>query len=539
VLSGFSRFRERLVASTPSLQPEHSTYPWLVLVATCIATFMGVLDSTIVNVALNKLTVAFGVSTDTAEWVLTAYMLAFGVMLPASGWLADHLGYKTTFLSGVFLFTLGSFLCSMSWDMSSLIFFRVVQALGAGVIMPVGMALIMREFPPAKRGVALGFWSISSAASASLGPTIGGYLIDNYSWHTIFDVNVPVGILALLAGFIVLREHRSEKTRSFDIVGLIAMVIFLCGLNLALADGNAAWNTDGWTSTFILFCFGAAVVGLAVFLVIESTIEHPLIDLSLFKELDFSLGNIVLFIFGLGMFGSTFLLPLYLQSSLGFTPLQAGMVFLPMGILTALSSPLSGMINDKIGARVPIIIGLSLMASSLFVNRYLSLFSDIGQVMIPICMRGFGMGFIFAPLSAVSISRIPQQKMAQASGLTNILRQIGGSFGIALFGTMLTTRVKFHIGSLGQAVSIYSPSFNGILARLSRFAMETTGGTAGTAMSKAQALLMVRLSKLAFVAAVSDVFTIAAIVTASAIIPVLLLKESHRKAGGPKPVIID
>ena len=539
MFSGFSRARERLVASTPMLQPEHESYAWLVLFTTSIATFMGVLDSTIVNVALNKLTVAFGVSTDVTEWVLTAYMLAFGVMLPASGWLADHLGYKSTFLGGVFLFTAGSFLCSMSWSMSSLIFFRVVQSLGAGIIMPVGMALITREFPPAKRGVALGFWSISSAASASLGPTIGGYLIDNYSWHTIFDVNVPIGALALLAGFIVLREHKSEHTRSFDVLGLIAMAVFLCGLNLALADGNAAWNTDGWTSTFILGCFGASVVGLVVFLIIEFSVEHPLIDLSLYKDRDFSLGNVVLFIFGLGMFGSTFLLPLYLQSSLGYTPLQAGMVFLPMGVLTAISAPIAGAINDRIGARVPIIFGLSLMALSLFINRYLTLFSEIEQIMIPICMRGFGMGFIFAPLSAVSISQIPQRKMAQASGLTNILRQIGGSFGIALFGTMLTTRVKFHIGSLGQDVSVYSPSFNGVMARLSNFAVLSSGGTASQAMSKAQALLMERISKLAFVAAVGDVFTIAAMVSAVAVLPVLLLKESHRRAGGPKPAMLD
>ena len=486
MFSGFSRARERLVASTPMLQPEHESYAWLVLFTTSIATFMGVLDSTIVNVALNKLTVAFGVSTDVTEWVLTAYMLAFGVMLPASGWLADHLGYKSTFLGGVFLFTVGSFLCSMSWSMSSLIFFRVVQSLGAGIVMPVGMALITREFPPAKRGVALGFWSISAAASASLGPSIGGYLIDNYSWHTIFDVNVPIGALALLAGFIVLREHKSEHTRSFDVLGLISMAVFLCGLNLALADGNAAWNTDGWTSPFILGCFGASIIGLVVFLIIEFSVEHPLIDLSLYRDRDFSLGNIVLFIFGLGMFGSTFLLPLYLQSSLGYTPLQAGLVFLPMGVLTAISAPIAGAINDRIGARVPIIFGLALMALSLFINRYLTLFSEIEQIMIPICMRGFGMGFIFAPLSAVSISQIPQRKMAQASGLTNILRQIGGSFGIALFGTMLTTRVKFHIGSLGQDVSVYSPSFNGVMARLSNFAVLSSGGTASQAMSKAR-----------------------------------------------------
>jgi DHA2 family multidrug resistance protein len=539
MFEGISGFRGRLVAATPSLQPGNSRYPWLVLIATSLATFMGVLDSTIVNVALNTLTVAFGVSTDTAEWVLTAYMLAFGVMLPVSGWLADHLGYKFSFLTGVSLFTFGSFLCSTSWSISSLIFFRVIQATGAGLITPIGMALIMREFPPEKRGVALGFWSISSAASASLGPTIGGFLIDDYSWHTIFDVNVPIGIVAILVGLVVLREHKSEKTRSFDIVGLISMALFLCGLSLGLADGNAKWNTDGWTSTFILSCFGVSAVGFVIFIVTELTVEHPLIDLSLYKEWDFSLGNIVLFIFGLGMFGSTFLLPLYLQSSLGYTPLQAGMVFLPMGVLTAISAPLAGAISDRVGARVPLTIGISLMAISLHMNSYLSLFSELGQIMIPICIRGFGMGFIFAPLSAVTISRIPQHKMAQASGLTNILRQIGGSFGIAVFGTLLSTQVKLHLSSLGQAVNLYSPTFREVLARLSYFAVSSTGGGAGEAMSKGQAMLMTRLSKLAFVAAVGDVFTTAGLVTAAAIIPVLLLKESHRKKGGPRPVMID
>jgi len=539
MFAGLSATRARLVDATPSLQPGNSVYPWLVLAATSIATFMGVLDSTIVNVALNKLTVAFGVSTDTAEWVLTGYMLAFSVMLPASGWLAYHLGYKFTFLSGVVLFTLGSFLCGISWDMSSLIFFRVFQALGAGIILPVGMALITLEFPLEKRGLALGFWAISLSASASLGPAIGGYLIDNYSWHTIFDVNVPIGIVGILAGLVIFREHKSERTRSFDIVGLVSMTVFLCGLQLGLANGNAMWNTDGWTSTYILSCFGASAVGLIIFLVTEFSIEHPLIDLSLFKDRDFALGNIVLFIFGLGMFGSIFLLPLYLQSSLGYTPLQAGMIFLPMGILTAIASPISGIISDRFGARTPIIIGLVLMAASLYLNRYLSLFSEIGQIMIPISIRGFGMGFILAPLSAVTISHIQQRKMAQASGLNNFLRQIGGSVGIAIFGALLTTQVKLHMNALGESVSLYSPKFREVIAQLFNFALQSSGGTMNEAATKAQALLMVRLSKLAFVSAVGDVFTIAALISAAAIIPALLLKESRRQAGVMRPILVD
>jgi len=529
-----SELRRRIVEATPALSPGHKSYPWLVLLATSIATFMAVLDSTIVNVALSKLTVAFGVSTDSMEWVLTGYMLAFGVMLPASGWLADRFGYKATFVSGIFLFTLGSFAASMSWDLGSLVLFRVVQALGGGMVMPVGMAIITREFPPEKRGLALGFWSISSAASASLGPTIGGYLIDNYSWHTIFDVNVPIGAIGIAAGALILREHKSDDSKGFDFVGFISMAVFLCGLNLALADGNAAWNTDGWRSDFILCCFGLSALGLIVFLVNELGAEHPLIDLRLFRDRDFGLSSVVLFIFGLGMFGSTFLLPLYLQSALGYTPLQSGLVFLPMGVLTAIASPIAGALSDRIGGKIPLAFGLMLMAASLFVNRYLSLSSETAQIMVPVIMRGFGMGFIFTPLSSISISQIPPVKMAQASGLANVLRQIGGSVGVAVFGSILTHQQKIHMAGLGQLLDSFSPSFKAAVVRLSDFAMQASGGGAAQAAGKAQSLLMTRVGKLAFVSAMGDAYTVAAIVTLASVVPILLMKESRRRAAAPR-----
>jgi DHA2 family multidrug resistance protein len=537
MFSGLESARNRFVEAMPMLRPDNRAYPWLVLVATSIGTFMAVLDATIVNVALTKLTVAFGVSTDQVEWVLTGYLLAFSMMLPASGWLADNLGYKFTFISGVFLFTLGSFLCSLSWSISSLIFFRVIQALGSGIIMPVGMALITFEFPPEKRGVALGFWAIAASASASLGPSIGGFLIENYYWHTIFDVNVPIGILGVMAGVIILREHMIERNLSFDIVGMISMVMFITGLTLGLSDGNASWNADGWASTFILGCFGVSAAGLVIFLATELTVEKPLVDLRLFKDMDFSLGNAVLFIFGFGMFGSIFLLPLYLQSALGYTPLQTGLFFLPMGVLTAVSSPIAGAINDRLGARVPLVIGMLLMAASLYMNSRLTLFSGVDQILVPIFLRGFGMGFIFAPLSAVTISHIPQRKMAQASGLVTILRQIGGSFGIAVFGTILARQVKVHLDALGGGLNLYSPGLQDAAARFSFFALQATGGTMSQAATKAQALLMVRLSRLAFVSAVENVFTIAALVSAAAIIPVLLLRESDRRARSRKPAM--
>ena len=263
----------------------HPSYKWFVLANVMFGTFMAVLDATIVNVGLSKMTAAFGTSVDKIEWVLTAYMLVFAVVLPSSGWVADHFGYKKTYFLGMFLFTLGSLLCSFSWDENALIAFRVIQGAGAGFIMPVGMAIITREFPAEQRGMALGFWGIASAASVSLGPMIGGYLIDNFSWHAIFDVNVPVGILGLVVTIIIQREYKTEHTRKFDLIGFLSMSVFLTSLLLALSDGNASWNTGGWTSNFILSCFAVSIIGFVIFIITELNVEHPIVELRLMKDL--------------------------------------------------------------------------------------------------------------------------------------------------------------------------------------------------------------------------------------------------------------
>ena len=223
-----------------------------------------------------------------------------------------------------------------------LIAFRVLQGAGAGFIMPVGMAIITREFPPERRGMALGFWGIASASSVSLGPMFGGYLIDTFSWHAIFDINVPIGIVAMAASLIIIREYKTEKTRSFDFLGFISMTFFLVFLLLALSDGNAAWNTGGWTSYFILTCFAISFVSFVIFIAIELTTKHPIVDLRILKNRNFGIANIMLFIFGLAFFGNSFLLPLYLQGSLGYIALQAGLVFFPVGIIQAIMSPIPG-----------------------------------------------------------------------------------------------------------------------------------------------------------------------------------------------------
>ena len=527
----FHGFRAQALRQLPSLHHEHESYQWWVLANVMIGTFMAVLDATIVNVALPKIMAAFGVSVDKVEWVLTAYLLVFAVMLPTSGWVADHFGYKRTYLLALFVFTLGSFLCGLSWDEDALIAFRIIQGAGAGFMMPVGMAIVTREFPPERRGTALGFWAIAAAASVSLGPLAGGYLVDHFTWQTIFDVNVPVGLMGMFATIVIQREYRTEHIRSFDVGGFISVTVFLTSLLLALTSGNSAWNTGGWTSQFMIICYVLAVLGAVSFFIIELSVEHPLIDLSLLKNFNFGMTNLVLFIFGLGMFGSTFLLPLYLQNSLGYTAYEAGLMFLPMGILQGILAPVAGYLSDKQNPKIPAFVGVVLLAASLFMNSSISVFSERSQIMIALYVRGIGMGLIFTPLSTLALSDIPRRKMAQASGLFNVIRQVGGSFGVAILGAMLTRRTIYHSAIYGQAIDQYSPMFRSAVGKLQFFAQHSVGGTNAESLTRAKALTMAHMSNQAFVSAVSDDFFIAAAITIACIIPILFLRVRKRSAG--------
>ena len=535
MITGFARsMRRQAIGQIRSLHHEHEFYRWWVLMNIMIGTFMAVLDSTIVNVALPKVMGVFGVTLDRVEWVVTAYMLVFAVMLPTSGWVADHLGYKRTYLLALSLFTAGSLLCSLSWNLDTLIAFRVIQGAGAGFLMPVGMAIVTREFPIEQRGLALGFWAIASAASVSLGPMIGGYLVDHFAWHTIFDVNIPVGIVGIAATVLIQREYRSERIRAFDVVGFVSVAVFLSTLLLALTNGNAAWNTGGWTSSYILTCFALSAVALVVFLITEFTVKHPLIDLSLFKGRNFSLANLALFIFGLGMFGSTFLLPLYLQNSLGYTAFQAGLLFLPMGILQGGIAPVAGFLSDRLNPKIPGFLGIALMASSFYLNHTLSLYTEQSYITMTLVLRGIGMGLLFTPLNTLALAEIPRERMAQASGMFNVIRQVGGSFGVAMFGTLMTRRVLFHTAVYGGAIDPGSPVFKATLGRLQAFAGHAAGGTAAEAAARAKSLAFSHVSMQAVVSAIGDDFLLASGITFACIIFLLLLRSPKlkRRSGG-------
>ena len=524
------RLRRKLRNRDSAFHPRNVNYKWFLLANIMLGTFMAVLDATIVNVGLPKIMATFGVGIDKIEWVITAYMLSMAVMLPTSGWLADKFGYKRLYFIGLLLFTVGSMFCGMSNDENALILSRILQGLGAGMIQPLGMAIITREFPPHQRGVAIGFWAIAAAASVSFGPLIGGYLVDNFSWQLIFDVNIPFGIAAMVFTILIQREFINPRIGKFDLIGFISVVIFVPVLLFALSEGSAATNSAGWHAPYILLCFAISIVFGAIFITQELTTDNPLIDLRLLGNYNFGMGNLVMLVFSMGMFGSTFLLPLYLQNSMGYTALQAGAVFLPVGIIQGMMSPLAGKFADKFNPKIPMIIGVLALTLSFVLNSDLSFLSEHDFIMTSLYLRGFGMGIIYTPLSALSLLTMPRDKMAQASGITNTIRQLGGSLGVAMFTTLLTTRINFHTQVYGTAIQSGSQEFKNTAAHLAYFAQQHVGSNMATAVQQGKYMLLSHVTKQAYIQGIDDDFWIAAIITLLGILPVIIMRVGNKKS---------
>ena len=295
-----------------------------------------------------------------------------------------------------------------------------------------------------------------------------------------------------------------------------------------MSEGNAATNSEGWTAPYILACFAISIIALAVFITHELTTEHPLIELRLLMNYNFGLSNIVIFIFSIGMFGSTFLLPLYLQNTLGYTAVQSGSVFLPVGIIQGLMSPIAGITSHKISPKVPIILGLVLLAISFYINSNLSFLTEHNFIMTSLYIRGFAMGVLFTPLQTLALLTIPREKMAQASAITNTIRQIAGSVGVALFTTLLTSRINFHSQIFGNAIQAGSQEFKNVMTNMAYFIHTHGGSTMTIAAKQGQGLLMSHVGTQAFIQGIDDDFLLAAAVTVIGLIPAIILRTKKK-----------
>lgn len=518
-----------MITQQNNSSPESSSYKWFILGNVMISTFMVVLDSTVVNTALPTIMGTLGASMNTAEWILTGYMLSMATVLSTTGWLSNRFGYKNIFIASLIIFTFGSFMCGNSTSINELIFWRIIEGVGGGMLMPVGMSIVTTAFPPEQRSTALGFWAIATAASVSFGPMIGGYLVDNFNWNYIFYVNIPIGILCMIVTIVIQKKYQYAKNLKLDIAGLITSALFLPVFLYGLSQVNASTNPQGWSSPLVMACMWISAVSFILFVYFEMTVSSPLIDLRLFKDWKFSIANLVIFIFAVGMFGSTFLIPLYMQDNLGYSAFQAGLVFMPVGLVQAFGSPISGKLTKYIDPRIIIVTGLLLLSISFFINSTFTLQTDRHTIIASLILRGVGMGILYPPLLSVSLESITSKQMAQASSITNIIRQVGGSVGVACFTFMLTLRRTFHSQIYSETIDYTGNTYQSMINRLSEFFSSVGSDTSESALSQAKSYLVNWLNTEAYIKGINDDFFIGGIVTVLAIIPVLFLKQKKNK----------
>jgi EmrB/QacA subfamily drug resistance transporter len=387
-----------------------------------------------VNVALPAIQDDLGVGLSELEWIVTGYALTFAALMLTGGKLADLLGRRLIFVVGLAVFTASSLACGLAGSGEILIAARIVQGAGAALMNPATLSIITATFPPHQRGTAIGMWAGVSALALAIGPLVGGLLTQHASWHWIFFINVPIGLIAIAASFVLIDESRdTSEVQRLDLPGLLTSAIGLFSLTYGLIEGN----TYGWTSARIVIAFAVAVLALATFILLERHQRTPMLDLSLFRNRTFAGANAVMLLVALAMFGVFFFVSLYMQNILGYSAVQAGAAFLPMTLLIVLIAPLAGRTSDRFGSRWLMGAGMTLLATQLFYFSRLGLHESYWTLLPAMLIGGVGMASVMTPSAAAAMSGVPVDKAGVGSAVLNSARQIGGSVGIALIGAII------------------------------------------------------------------------------------------------------
>jgi EmrB/QacA subfamily drug resistance transporter len=501
-------------------------YKWQVVICTVFGTFMTMLDSTIVNIALPKITSVFGVNVNEGQLVITSYMLALAVIMPATGYLSDTFGTKRLFLITMALFTGGSLLCGLAWNNQSLVAFRVIQGLGGGMRSPLGMTMLFKTVPPSERNAIMGIYGLPLILAPVLGPTVGGYLVEYVDWRVIFTLNVPIGIIGMLLGSAWLRETELIRGLKFDVRGFLLSAVGFSALLLGLTDAG----TDGWTSPSILIRLTLGVVCLVAWVWVELTDSQPLLELRLFKDRTFALAMIVNFVLTVGMFGGQLLVPVFLQSYRGLGAAETGLITMCQALAMLPLMPIVGRLADRFGTRTLLLIGLPLVALSMWQFSALSMDTSDTQLRLWLAARGVTMGLVMMPAMTAALNTVPAHLTSRGSSLTNVMRQVFGSFGTAIFVTLLQARTTFHTTVLAQGATATNFTLQQTLGQVQQWVLQQ-GGSLIQAQAEGVLVVMKQLYMTAAVQSFDDVFMVAALVTLLAIVPALFIGGKQATAG--------
>ncbi len=505
--------------------------PWIVAVSVMFATFMEVLDTTVVNVSLPHIAGSLSASIDEATWALTSYLVANAIILPMTGWLASVFGRKRLLMASVAGFTASSFLCGLAPNLSMLIVFRILQGATGGAMQPLSQAVLLEAFPPQDRGKAMGFWGLGIVVAPILGPVLGGWLTDSYSWRWVFYINIPVGITSLIMTrlFIFDPSYLKRESQRIDYWGLGMLAVGIGALQILLDKGQ---EEDWFSSHWMVLLAIIASVTLVTLVIHELRTEHPVVDLYVFKERSYAVGVFLMTIVGFVLYGSLVLLPIMLQTLLGYPSLQAGIAMAPRGVGSFFMMPLTGLMTGRFDARKLLTCGLIIGGVTLIWLSELNLNAGYWDIFWPQLIQGVGMSLLFVPLTTVTMDPIPRERMGNATSLFNLMRNIGGSVGIAVTGTMLSRQQQTTTNLLGSHVNAYSPATQSMFERL-RQGFIASGADVVTATNRAYAALFGMVQRQAAMVSFVGIFQLLGILFL-ALVPLILLmrRPQHQLSPG-------
>ncbi|SNR64903.1 DHA2 family efflux MFS transporter permease subunit [Desulfurobacterium atlanticum] len=488
--------------------------------------FMTLLDTTIVDIVIPHMMSAFDAKTEDIQWVIIAYMIASAIAMPTVGWVGGKFGHRNTYLFGIGLFTLMSALCGIAPNFQTMLIGRVFQGLGEGLAVPMALALLYEIFPEDKKGLAMGMYAIGAAFGPSLGPTIGGYLTEHMDWRWVFYVNILPGILVIYFLTLHLENIKEENhNQNFDIAGFLLLTISLTSLLVALSKGNS-W---GWHSVRIVLLFYTAIVTAILFIYTELKVKHPLVNLKLFKYDFFTYSSISRVLFGMGLYASYFMLPLYLERLRGFSTIDAGEILFFPAFLTGVVSLITGILIDKkiIGLRTAIIGGIVVFIYGTHLQEKLDLVMGKTQIILHLLPWGIGMGIFFPALAQVALADFKGELLRQSSALQNVLRLVGGSVGTSLATYILTTKKDTHFINMVERVSSASPQITEYMAKAKGYLYFFRSTNLTMATEKAKAILGLLFTKYAYWLSFKDVFFFALVCGILSLIPAIFIKPKE------------
>lgn len=472
----------------------------LVAFTVMLPTLIEIIDTSIVNVSLNHIRGSLSAGIDEATWTITAYLVSNAVVIPMAGWFSRLMGRKNYQITSIALFTFSSFMCGSAWSLGSLIFFRVLQGLGGGGLVPVSQSILLETFPRERHGSAMAIFGMGAMLGPIVGPLLGGLITDNWSWRWIFYINIPVGILSIIMNAIVIQDppYMKRQKMKIDYWGLTFLSVGLGSLQFVLDKGES----ENWFSSDIIVAFTIiSVVALTLLVINEYYIERPIVNLRLFRDRTFTSGATVMFFVFLNLFGGIVLLPIFLQIIMGYTSYHAGLVLGPGGIATMLAMPVAGSLVSRINPKRILFIGITVCGLSTYLMSRFNTTTDFWAFVWPRAVLGLGMGLTFIPLTTMTLSHIPKERMIEATSLYNLLRNLGGSVGIAFTTTMLSRRGQFHQARLSEHISSFDPVYRIYRGNIAAFL-----GAQGMPPSAADGLIQRELMRQSMTLAFADAF---------------------------------